>query len=76
VIRLSVGVAAPDRILSSGLVILDPKTHVSLWWLTAHVQPANLRASRNRNFDQAVAGLTAQAKQLTSALVNSNDTRK
>lgn len=61
------------------LVILDPKTHVSLWWLAAHVQPANRRGSRNRNFDQAVAGLTAHAKQLTSRpltpMIRENDVR-
>ncbi|HEV2729833.1 MAG TPA: hypothetical protein VGV15_07355 [Terriglobales bacterium] len=75
IVGVSGGVSISDP--QFRLVILDPETHVSLWWLTAHVQPANLRGSRIRNFDQAVAGLKAQAKQLISRPANtSNDTRK
>ena len=39
------------------LAILDLKTHVLLWTFTEHVQPALLQGNRDKNFDQAIAAL-------------------
>jgi hypothetical protein len=39
------------------LAILDLKTHVLLWTFTEHVQPALLQGNRDKNFDQAMAAL-------------------
>jgi hypothetical protein len=39
------------------LAILDLKTHVLLWTFTEHVQPALLQGNRDKNFDQAMAVL-------------------
>ncbi len=39
------------------LAIRDLKTHVLLWTLTGHVQNALLKGNRDKNFDQAMAAL-------------------
>ncbi len=39
------------------LAILDLKTHVLLWTFTEHVQSALLQGNRDKNFDQAMAAL-------------------
>ncbi len=39
------------------LAIVDLKTHVLLWTFTEHVQPATLQMNRDKNFDQAIAAL-------------------
>ena len=46
------------------LVILDPKTHVSLWWFTAHVRPPVF--STDDSVGHAIAELVSQAKQVAS----------
>jgi len=44
------------------LAILDLKTHVLLWTLTEHVQNALLQGNRDKNFDQAMAALVNDMK--------------
>jgi hypothetical protein len=44
------------------LAILDLKTHVLLWTFTEHVQPALLQANRDKNFDQAMAAIVNDIK--------------
>jgi hypothetical protein len=39
------------------LAILDLKTHVVLWTFTEHVQNALLQGNRDKNYDQAMAAL-------------------
>jgi len=39
------------------LTILDPATRVTLWIFTRHVEHALLKSNRDKNFDQAVANL-------------------
>jgi hypothetical protein len=39
------------------LAILDVKTHVLLWTIAEHVQSALLQGNRDKNFDQAMAAL-------------------
>jgi hypothetical protein len=36
------------------LVVVDPKTHITLWTITEHVRGALLLANRDKNFDKAV----------------------
>src|ERR1700677_510109 len=36
------------------LVIIDPKTHITLWNITEYVQGAMLLGNRDKNFDQAM----------------------
>jgi hypothetical protein len=42
--------------------ILDLKTHVLLWTFTEHVQNALLQGNRDKNFDQAMAALVNDIK--------------
>jgi hypothetical protein len=49
------------------LVLLDPKSHVSLWTLTTHVQQKiGLQKSRDRAFDESLTSLVDDLKKLTS----------
>lgn len=53
------------------LVILDPKTHVTLWGLTEHVQWARLRGNRDKNFDEAMTKIVNDLKSLDARSKNS-----
>jgi len=44
------------------LTIIDPGTRVTLWTFTEHVQFAQLQGNRDKNFDQAVAALVNDLK--------------
>jgi hypothetical protein len=44
------------------LTIIDPVTRVTLWTLTEHVQFAVLQGNRDKNFDQALAALVNDLK--------------
>jgi len=48
------------------LVIQDPKTHVVLWAFTEHVQSARLHGHRDKNFDQALAKIVDDVKNLAT----------
>jgi hypothetical protein len=49
------------------LNILDPKTHISLWELTSHIQStAGLKRSRDRQFDLAMGNLVSELEQLST----------
>ncbi len=47
------------------LVIIDPKTHITLWNLTEYVRGALLLGNRDKNFDQAMNTIVARLKALT-----------
>jgi hypothetical protein len=51
------------------LVIIDPKTNVTLWWLAQDIQSAFREKTAEKNFDEAVGGLINQLKKLVD---NSN----
>jgi hypothetical protein len=55
------------------LVILDPKTHATLWAFTEHVQWARLQGNRDKNFDQAMAKIVEDVKGLESRSKNSTE---
>src|SRR5204862_8174109 len=44
------------------LAIVDLKTHVLLWTFTEHVQPALLQGNGDKNFDQAMAAMANEVR--------------
>jgi hypothetical protein len=44
------------------LVVLDPKTHVTLWNFTEYVRGAVLLSNRDKNFDQAMTTVVNRLK--------------
>ncbi|HWW18785.1 MAG TPA: hypothetical protein VNY81_09205 [Candidatus Saccharimonadales bacterium] len=48
------------------LVVVDPKTHVTLWNLTEYVRGAILLGNRNKNFDQTMNTIVNRMKELAS----------
>ena len=48
------------------LLILDPKTHFTLWTLTEHINWARLAANRDKDFDQGLTTLVADLKRLAN----------
>jgi hypothetical protein len=48
------------------LVVLDPKTHVVLWTFAEEVQPWVRQSTGRKNFDEAMANLVDDVKQLTA----------
>ena len=44
------------------LTIIDPGTRVTLWTFTEHLQSAILQGNRDKNFDQALAALVNDLK--------------
>jgi hypothetical protein len=59
------------------LLIIDPKTHVTLWNLTQYVRGAILLGNRDKNFDRAMTIVVNRAKLLiapaTAGSKNSNN---
>lgn len=53
------------------LTFVDPKTRVTLWSLTEHIQTAQNRAADNRNFDQAVSRIVDRTRLLASGSASS-----
>ena len=49
------------------LVVIDPKTHVTLWNFTEYVRGAILLGNRDKNFDQAMNTIIARIKNLVVA---------
>jgi hypothetical protein len=48
------------------LVVIDPKTHITLWNFTEYVRGAILLGNRDKNFDQTMNTTVARLKGLTS----------
>jgi hypothetical protein len=48
------------------LVILDVKTHITLWGITEHVELANPQSKRDKNFDRAMQQLMNDLKSLAA----------
>jgi hypothetical protein len=46
------------------LAIRDVKTHETLWGLTEHAQVAILQGNRDKNFEQALAGIVAELRRI------------
>jgi len=50
------------------LVVIDPKTHVTLWNFTEYVRGAILLGNRDKNFDQAMTIIVNRMKLLATPL--------
>ncbi len=48
------------------LIVIDPKTHVTLWNLTEYVRGAILLGNRDKNFDQAMTIIVNRMKVLAN----------
>jgi hypothetical protein len=49
------------------VLMIDPKTHVTLWNLIEYVRGAMLLGNRDKNFDQAMNTIVGRMKVLTAA---------
>ena len=49
------------------MVIIDPKTHVTLWGLSENLEVAARDSAGRKNFDKAMSSLMDDLKKLTSA---------
>jgi hypothetical protein len=58
------------------LVIIDPKTRITLWNLTEYVRGALLLGNRDKNFDQAMDTIVARLKGLTAPPTATADAAK
>jgi hypothetical protein len=47
------------------LLVIDPRTHVTLWSFTEYVRGAILLGNRDKNFDRAMNTIVLRLKQLT-----------
>jgi hypothetical protein len=59
---------ASDPLPMFRLLILDRKTHYTLWALTKSIEGANIQKTHDRNFDDALTTLTLDLKKLTTKL--------
>jgi hypothetical protein len=55
------------------LVVIDPKTHVTLWNVTEYVRGAILLGNRDKNFDQAMNTVVGRLKSLMLASAPTTD---
>jgi hypothetical protein len=55
------------------LVVIDPKTHVTLWNVTEYVRGAILLGNRDKNFDQAMNTIVGRMKVIASPLTPTAD---
>jgi hypothetical protein len=58
------------------LVVIDPKTHVTLWNFTEYVRGAILLSNRDKNFDQAMTTIVNRMKILANPAAAADSTRK
>jgi hypothetical protein len=61
---ISLGSGAADA--KFHLVILDPKTHVTLWAFTEYIENAILGSNREKHFEQGMESIVADAKSLST----------
>ncbi len=55
-----------DHLLQLRLLILDPRSHITLWTLNQNTSVANRDATARKNFDKAVNALVEALKVLVS----------
>lgn len=58
------------------VVVIDPKTHVTLWNLTQYVRGAVLLSNRDKNFDQAMTTVMNRLKILATAPSDAGTSQK
>jgi hypothetical protein len=54
------------------LTVLDPGTRVTLWTFTEHVEFAALQGNRDKNFDQAIAALVNDVRNVAGRLTGTS----
>jgi hypothetical protein len=47
--------------------VIEPKTHITLWAVSANVAPGNRQSSRDRNFSDALDSVVTQLKEVSRA---------
>ena len=65
-ISFSVSLATGGADAKFHLVILDPKTHVTLWAFTEYIENAILGSNREKHFEQGMESIVADAKSLST----------
>jgi len=55
------------------LIVIDPKTHVTLWNLTQYVRGAVLLGNRDKNFDLAMTTIVNRLRLLATAPANTQE---
>lgn len=63
---LEIHLASREGTMQLHLLILDPKTHVTLWPLNQVARGANRDATARRNFDEAMNALVESMKKLVT----------
>ncbi len=58
------------------VVVIDPKTHITLWNLTQYVRGAVLLGNRDKNFDQTMTTVVNRLKILANTPNTASDTKK
>ena len=58
------------------VVVIDPKTHVTLWNLTQYVRGAVLLGNRDKNFDQTMTTIVNRLKILANSPNGASDIKK
>jgi len=58
------------------VVVIDPKTHITLWNLTQYVRGAVLLGNRDKNFDQTMTTVVNRLKILANSPNAPSDTKK
>jgi hypothetical protein len=65
-ISFSISLASGGADAKFHLVILDPKTHVTLWAFTEYIENAILGSNREKHFEQGMESIVADAKSLST----------
>lgn len=64
--RTAPGIGTLSILTQIRLLIVDPKSHTTLWALTEYVGPGGRAKNREKNFDTAMNELVANVKNLVS----------
>jgi len=65
-----------ERVFPIRLLIVDPKTHIVLWPIVSYVKPWALASTGRKNFDQAMAVLVDDLKNLVTPPPTPTDNQK
>lgn len=55
------------------LLLIDPKTHITLWTITEYIRGAALLGNRDKNFDQAMNTVVGRLERLVQPVANTRD---
>jgi len=71
------GSGASNKIPQIRLVVVDPKTHVPLWWFSEPIGGALRQATRDKNYDEAMTLIVNDVKKMAGqpAAANSGSSK-